>query len=394
MILKVKPGRLQSTIALPGSKSYANRILILAALKETPFLINRLPDSDDVTFLVKALGVVGLSIVRTENTLTIQNSFPQCETEGKTIEVGEGGTTARFLASLLLRGSKSYCLVLGDKLKTRPWEEFIHLVEQHGGKAKLNDNKLTVQGPLTLPDRVEVDCSRTTQFASGLQLAFSLSGKVIVPSKLNTSQSYWKMTEELVHLARKQNSYDVPLDWSSASYPLAFGALTQNITFPGLSFDPFQADAKFMEILKAFEAIEIGPHGLMVKPCQKNASIHVDVSDCLDLVPALAFLLAHRKGEHKLKGVANLIHKESDRLLEVTRLLSRFKRKTSVSDNVLTIHGSEEILTEAIELDLPDDHRMVMTGVLFLLKHAGGSVSPAQAVNKSYPGFFNILNPS
>jgi 5-enolpyruvylshikimate-3-phosphate synthase len=42
-------------------------------------------------------------------------------------------------------------------------------------------------------------------------------------------------------------------------------------------------------------------------------------------------------------------------------------------------------------LELPDDHRMIMSAALFLRFHQGGSVSPAEAVEKSYPEFFSLI---
>jgi 5-enolpyruvylshikimate-3-phosphate synthase len=49
-------------------------------------------------------------------------------------------------------------------------------------------------------------------------------------------------------------------------------------------------------------------------------------------------------------------------------------------------------MASLVDLDLPDDHRMVMTGTLFLLYHNGGTIRPAEAVNKSYPSFFEIIS--
>jgi 3-phosphoshikimate 1-carboxyvinyltransferase len=389
--LKVKKGKLPSTINIPSSKSYANRMLILASLKERPFQLNNLPAASDVTHLIHSLEKVGLLIQRSGNSLTILNSFPACERElQEEISVGEGGTTARFLAAMLLKGSRPYTLLLGPRLSQRPWEEFIDFVNRHGGKARLENRRLCLQGPLKLPKVVKVDCSRTTQFASAIMMSFSSTTEVI-PLNMNSSHSYWNLTLQNILDMQKGEVYSVPLDWSSASYPLAFAALSESIDFPELKFDPFQSDAKFCNILKSFSAIETYKEGLRVSAIKEQRSLEVDVSDCLDLVPALSFFLAHIEGRHVLKGVSNLVHKESDRLAEVMKLLGEFKRTTNVDGDALIIKGNKYILTTPMDLILPDDHRMVMTASMFLRLHAGGSLSPVEAVNKSYPGFFDLF---
>jgi 3-phosphoshikimate 1-carboxyvinyltransferase len=391
--LKVKAGLLPSIIHLPASKSYANRALILAALKAEPITLKNLPKASDVTFLVSALKRIGLTLVQDHHQIIIQNSFPACELkDGCTIEIGEGGTTARFLASLLLLGSKPYTLILGNRLKDRPWKEFIKLVDQLGGKAELLDNKLTLQGPLKLSAQIEIDCTETTQFASGFQLALAYTDTVVVPLNLASSKSYWEMTKTMIESLNKSSEFTIPMDWSSASYPLAFGALKQNIYFPGLKNDPYQADAKFLSILKQVNVIQETPEGIRVKPCTTKKDFKLEVSDCLDLVPALAFFLSHIEGTHLITGIKNLVYKESDRLQEIIKLLEEFGLKASTDGSVLQIEGSSSLRGVSVDLKLPDDHRMVMTGALFLRYHQGGSITPASAVEKSYPDFFSLLS--
>jgi 3-phosphoshikimate 1-carboxyvinyltransferase len=392
--LKISKGNLPSEVFLPSSKSYANRMLILASLRSEEILLRGLPESTDVTFLVSALKKIGIGFEWQKNLLKVSDSFPRCESDGCEIDVGEGGTTARFLAGLLLLGKKPYTLILGDRLKERPWQEFIDFVTQHGGWADLRGNRLALQGPLNLPNVVEIDCARTTQFASAIQLAFSHKGIKVIPIKMESSQSYWEMTEDLIKTMQSGQNFNVPLDWSSASYPLAFGALNYPIFFPGLKFDSFQADAKFFHILKQFSAIEELQDGLRVLPVLHHQSVKVNVDDCLDLVPALAFFLAHIKGKHELVGIRNLVFKESDRLKEVKRLLDCFGRFNETVGDSLIIEGSPELMNQSVNLVLPDDHRMVMTGALFLLHHSGGVIGPAEAVKKSYPNFFDLFKPS
>lgn len=387
--LKFKHGSLKNIIHLPRSKSYGNRALILASVLKQAFTLKAIPESTDVTFLINALKSIGLIIHQNDDDLVVENSFPECEGAGATIEIGEGGTTARFLACLLLRGKAPYTLVLGRRLKDRPWDEFLTLVKKLGGTASLEGDKLSLQGPFEIPESLEVDCEKTTQFASGFQLAWAFTDKQIIPVNLNTSQSYWAMTQDMILKFQLTSSFEIPRDWSSASYPLAYGALHQTIKFPGLMYDSFQSDSKFLDLLKQFEAFENDE----VSVLKKSKEIEFQVHDCLDLVPTLGYFLSHIPGTHKLHGIGNLIHKESDRLNDLIKLLGQFDRKAWNEGDTLFIQGSETLMSRPVSLQLADDHRMVMVGALFLIHHQGGTLSPVEAVNKSYPGYFGIFSP-
>ena len=124
---------------------------------------------------------------------------------------------------------------------------------------------------------------------------------------------------------------------------------------------------------------------------KKHHPVKFDVSDCLDLVPTLGYFLSHIEGIHRLIGISNLVHKESDRLTEVIKLLSHFNRKAWSEGGVLYIEGKRDIETNCPTLSMPNDHRMVMTAALFLRHHSGGEVGPKEAVLKSYPDFFELF---
>lgn len=393
MILNIKKGLIPQVVHLPTSKSYANRALILGALKKSPTQFSRLPQATDVTHLLKALEVVGLKFDYQSEGVTFLNSFPACENEETqccVVPVGEGGTTARFLACMLLLGKRSYVLKLGKRLKERPWGEFIDLVTRFGGKCHLEDDELFIQGPVKFPKSLSVDCSRTTQYATGLALSFHEDVNVI-PEELQTSQSYWEMTLKLIKDFSSSHHYQTPIDWSSASYPLAFGALTQETFFPGLKADPFQADSKFYDLLNSLGLLEQKEDGVLITPKKVSQDIKLDVSDCLDLVPTLVFFLSYVKGRHELIGIENLVYKESDRLSESMRILDAFGVENALLGNKLMISGKHEKYPRSVSLELPDDHRMVMSASLFMRYNEGGSVSPLEAVDKSYPNFFELF---
>jgi len=398
MSLRVDPGPIAKKIRIPGSKSYANRYLVLAARYGAGAVVENLPHADDVTLLVQALQAVGIKLKPTKAGWEFLNSFPECESsEGPLdINVGEGGTTGRFLLALLSTGKRTYRLHLAGRLSERPWSELIEALKSASVKVKLQDNIIEVQGPA---DRTRlpktVSAARSTQFLSALQLAFYHDNVLFDGSQITASLPYWKMTVASYEQLEFNSIMTVPLDWSSAAYPICYAAVTgEVITLPGLRPDLHQADSALYELLKQRGAIRstgglIRQAGLEVRGLSDKRPIKMDLRHCPDLTPALAFLCAHLEGESVLEGLEALVHKESDRLLAIRDLLQSVGVKVTATASSLIIKGGLSL--GPWKLVTPPDHRLVMTAALFLRAHQGGTLEHPECVQKSFPGFFSAM---
>ena len=94
---------INADLILPPSKSISNRALIIQALCQSkPKLLN-LSQSSDTQSLVQAL-----------------------QTTSKTIDVGDAGTSMRFITAYLSQQEGSYILTGSERMKERP---IGHLVE-------------------------------------------------------------------------------------------------------------------------------------------------------------------------------------------------------------------------------------------------------------------------
>ena len=107
--IDVIPSSFCKTLHVPTSKSYANRLLILAALEAKGAIIENLPESTDVISMLEAFKHIGITVQRQDNEqYFIKGPFPIIEdTVGKKpiyLETGDGGTTNRFLIPLFARG--------------------------------------------------------------------------------------------------------------------------------------------------------------------------------------------------------------------------------------------------------------------------------------------------
>ena len=395
--------KLITPIHCPTSKSYANRALIIASLKLENIKINDIPDSQDVHDLLGILESLKIEILKTRGGVQINNSFPECEQNSLKPVIlpgSEGGTTIRFIAPLLALGKNEYHLPLLGRMATRPMGELLLIIKSMGASIWIEDAVLKIKGPITLPKELSVDCSKTTQFATAL---FNLKAKYNINIKYNNveaSKKYLEMTEFLIKHFSHTNHFTVPADFSGLGYLLAYGILKQDLVISNVfKTDLLQADSELINILKRIGGkIKFGSNGLSVlKAESKLAGFEVDGSECIDLVPTLMFIASFCHSETRLTNIKYLTHKESDRLLEMMKILDVFKVDYNYDETkdvftIIPFEGSKESNLKPIKVVTANDHRMVMVSALYLKTLKGGSVAPMGAVNKSFPTFFKLFN--
>lgn len=396
----VTPKEFSKNVVVPSSKSYANRAIILASLcKESVEIIN-LPLSHDVTNLIAALRVVGLKILDIENGIQILNSFPECETDtDETIEIfpGDGGTTTRFLIPFLALGKKNYKIEPEGRMRERPIADLLENLVDIGAIVSQCDSWLTISGPISSPQRmITADASKTTQHATALALSLSSQNVEVLPKDMNYSVSYWEMTKSLIRdFQHGTRRFVVPVDFSSMSYILALGADLGSVSISNCtSVDQYQSDSVFLDILKEMGCeISISNEGLSLFRNKELSPVDVDCANCPDLVPTLAFMCSRAEGKSVLKNLDVLKYKESDRLLEVQKLLDLYNIENSYcdKDDCLTIFGKVERCKDLKSIYPPDDHRIVMVSYLFLRANGGGELSSIESVSKSFGNFFEII---
>lgn len=403
-LYKVEPGSIRLEIDLPASKSHANRALIIGAIRGGGFKVNFLSDSTDVLTLIACLEKIGLKILRVGNSLSFMNSFPQCEQGDPDavidLKTGDGGTTNRFLLALLSRGKKTYRLFPSEKMSERPMDDLLSPLKKLNVQLKTNVDGawIEVKGPADMfqTSKLEVDCSMSTQFASAMMLAFSNLPLQIQCVNVKASETYIEMTKYILRESLNKNFFDVPVDFSSLSYPLALALINGEVLIKNCrAIDPYQADAQLIDIAKKAGAeIEWTPRGLRATSEKRLKPLHVDGSNFPDLIPALIFLAAHIDGESVLTNLSVLRHKESDRLDELMKMLTLLSIPFQFDESrvEIKVRGSSSQKYSPVTIVPARDHRMVMTAFMFLKAGAGGLLGETDCVNKSFPKFFEMMN--
>ena len=293
---------------------------------------------------------------------------------------------------------------------------FDEILPQLGVKVKSNEGRLplVIQGPLQ-PTDIEVDGSLSSQFLTGLLMAYAAADAKGVSIKVNNlkSKPYIDLTLDVMkqfdfklpenknyeefHFGNTTHSsklttyqYTVEGDWSGGAFLLVAGAIGGPITVRGLDLTSAQADRTIVDALMSANAgIAMDAKGIQLVPAAMNA-FEFDATDCPDLFPPLVALAAYCKGNTNIKGVSRLTHKESNRALTLQEEFGKMGLKIELNDDVMIIHGGNGV--KGAKVHSRHDHRIAMACAVAALKADGETViEEAGAVKKSYPDFYNDL---
>jgi 3-phosphoshikimate 1-carboxyvinyltransferase len=145
-----------------------------------------------------------------------------------------------------------------------------------------------------------------------------------------------------------------------------------------------------MDALKLANAgFAIEAKGIKIRPAQMKA-FDFNATDCPDLFPPLVALAAYCVGETKIKGVNRLTHKESNRAVSLQEEFGKMGVKIDVKNDDMIIQGGKKM--HGARVHSHHDHRIAMACAVAALGADGDTeIEAADAVKKSYPGFFDDL---
>lgn len=374
------------------SKSDAHRALICAALSEKPCQVLCQAESKDITATRKCLDAVA---------------------DGREeMYCGESGSTLRFLLPVMGALGHKASFYPEGRLPERPLSPLYEELAAHGCQMSPQGSvPFTIEGQLT-SGTYHIPGDVSSQYISGLLFALPIltgDSRIVVKGVLQ-SKSYVDMTikalrdfgVEIAETAegylipggqvyRGPETYQVEGDWSNGCFWLAAGALlTKGICVSGLDADSLQGDKQILEILAQFGAVvNIEEEGITVRGGTLKG-IRIDAGQIPDMVPALAVVATAATGTTKIVNAERLRIKESDRLQTVTQVLKNLGADIEELPAGLVIRGTGTL--SGGQVDSYNDHRIaMMAGIASILSTGVVSLIGADAVNKSYPGFWADL---
>ncbi|HOO25543.1 MAG TPA: 3-phosphoshikimate 1-carboxyvinyltransferase [Clostridiales bacterium] len=407
MTVKINPQKMAGTVRAVESKSDAHRVLFCAALSNTESTFQIKNISKDILATIGALKALGADIEHTpEGSVSVKPLWGNVK-ENTYIDCDESGSTLRFILPLAGATAGNFKITAGGRLPYRPINPFIQSLNINGMGFSREKLPLSVMGKLRsgrflLPGHV------SSQFVSGLLFTLPIlegDSEIFLTSELE-SAAYVGMTakrlkdfgirfekEDNIYKISGGQKYTVPEnlaiegDWSNAAFWLAAGALDGSVEVEGLQADSCQSDKVILEVLKSMGANISFEGGVLKVFGGKLTATEFDASQAPDLFPVVATLMAVSQGTSLIKNAARLRLKESDRLSAISQGLKNLGADIEEGGDYLKITGKD--LLKGGEVDGYNDHRIVMALAVLAAKCENGLViNGAQAVEKSYPNFF------
>jgi 3-phosphoshikimate 1-carboxyvinyltransferase len=423
----VYPNTLRGEQVAPASKSSMQRACAAALLhRGTTRILNPGHSNDDLAAIdvIQKLG----AIVKTEdaskekiNSTSIIVHSNGVQPIGDTMNCGESGLGIRMFTPIAALSDQSITVEGIGSLLNRPMHFFDTIFPKLGIEIQSQAGYLPIQikGPLK-PANIEVDGSLSSQFLTGLLMAFAatentnavievqgLKSKPYIDLTLSVLNTFgWKVQHQdykrfefLAHPPLADHiDYTVEGDWSGAAFLLVAGAIAGPIVVKGVQLNSTQADKAVIQALKdAGASIDINENAIQIGPAKDKAGVvgslkafEFDATHCPDLFPPLVALAAVCNGVTILHGVSRLAHKESDRGLTLQKEFAKLGIRIELNQDRMMVYGGTGI--KGAEVFSQHDHRIAMAcGVAALCADGPITITDAEAVNKSYTDFFKHL---
>ena len=372
MKVVIQPGKLNGTAAVPPSKSYAHRMLIGAVLAEGECQVEGISDSEDM-----------LATRDCMQALRGSGIFP-CR---------ESGSTLRFFIPLALSVRGEGIFTGTPRLIERGIGIYEELFARCGISVEKTPDQIRVQGQLKAGEyQIRGDVS--SQFVTGMLFALSVLDKdstltVLPPVEsrpyiditIDVMKKFGVTAEEkepntfVIRGGQKYQAgkYVVEGDWSNGAFLYAFNEVGSKLEINGLNPESMQGDKKCLEYFRILQGM---------KPDV------IDLSNTPDLGPVLFATAAALHGG-RFTGIRRLRIKESDRVGAMVQELEKFGVICRISENEMEIISSG-LQKPAEPLDGHNDHRIVMA-LSILASLTGATILGAEAVAKSWPDYFHVL---
>ncbi|KAH6577067.1 hypothetical protein BASA62_001065 [Batrachochytrium salamandrivorans] len=441
--------KIQVQLAVPGSKSISNRALVMAALGNGDCRLRGLLHSDDVQVMLDALHkLVGITYTWEDNgnTLLVTGGGGKLRSPQSEIYLGNAGTASRFLTTVctLIRSTSvadtAAVLTGNDRMKQRPIGPLVKSLSSNGCDIQYLGTHgclpISIKPcPSGLPGgTIHLSASVSSQYVSSILISapyasspvtLDLDGDTVV------SQPYIDMTIAMmasfgivVTRVPGTNKYNIPqgiynnppeylveADASSATYPLAFAAITgSTVTVTNMGSNSLQGDSKFaVSVLKEMGcSVEQTPITTTVKGPDRLIPLpSIDMESMTDAFMTAAVLaaVAQSSGNNdgnttRITGIANQRVKECDRIAAMIQQLRFFGVTASELPDGIEVHGIDRSLLKHSDPQSGvycfDDHRIAMSFSILACavdpSHGGGvMVTEKKCVEKTWPAWWDVL---
>ena len=424
-----RPSRpLAGTVRVPGDKSVSHRALMLGALAVGETRIAGLLEGEDVLRTAAAMRLLGAEIV--------------CEAPGRwrvagrgvgglvepadVLDMGNSGTAARLLAGVLA-SHPLFAVMTGDaSLRRRPMRRVMEPLVQCGARFTAREGgrlPLAVEGAReAMPIEYRLPVASAQVKSAVLLAGLNAPGETRVEEPQATRDHSERMLRHFgAHVVVEAHGAGrvitlrgqpelrgadvaVPGDPSSAAFPLAAALIVpgSRVRIEGVGLNPLRTGllATLREMgadLRVENEREEGgePVGDLVAAYGILRGVDVPperAPSMIDDYPVLAAVAASAEGLTRMRGLAELRVKESDRLAATAALLAANGVRVEVEGDDLLVHGTGRPPRGGGFVETHMDHRLAMSALVLGQATADPvTVDDAAFVDTSFPGFADLM---
>ena len=414
---KISPYKYHGSISSCGSKSHAQRILILALISRSSLFIKNFIIEEigtDVQHVLKVCEQLGFTYKQEPDGIQFIAPNSLLIHPESNFNIGESGFALRTLSTVLSALTDSYVIEGEKTILNRDHKGLIESLKNIGFEVNADNNKLPlkISKSESFPSIIEIDGSEGSQFISGI-LIRSLTSQIDTEIRIKnmTSRPYIDLTIKTIEQFNgkvnraNDSTYLIPGgqflkienmilegDWSNMAFHMVGAALNGEIVISGLSTLSTQADKIILDVLKKFGAkVEIEKSTkIKVSSALKNP-FQMDLTNAPDLFPVLAVLACGANGVSKLQGTNRLVNKESNRLHSICNMLDVFKVNYQSIANELHINGRGRV--NGGNVKTYDDHRIAMAAICAgTIADNAIIIDNEECINKSYKNYFKQMD--
>jgi 3-phosphoshikimate 1-carboxyvinyltransferase len=414
----------EGIVALPGSKSISNRVLLLSALASGATRLKGLLDADDTQVMRAALKTLGIKIDETDGDCVVQGCSGRLPNQQADLFMGNAGTAIRPLTAALAILGGDYRLHGVPRMHERPIGDLVDGLRMVGAQVAYEQQEgyppLKISpGQIRTNELIKVRGDVSSQFLTALLMSLPLVAKneisIEVIGEL-ISKPYIDITLKLMKRfgvdvrndnwqrfyipANQGQPYSSPGtlyvegDASSASYFLAAGAIANGpVRVTGVGRNSIQGDVAFADALNQMGAnVMAGDDWIEVRgvdtPSGKLQGIELNCLAIPDAAMTLAVAALFAEGSTKLTGIASWKVKETDRIAAMAKEIRKVGGMVDAGHDYIQITPPKKWQSPPEGIDTYDDHRMAMCFSLAALGPLRIRINDPACVAKTFPEYF------
>ncbi len=419
MDIKIFPSKFKGVVYIPSSKSYSHRAIISASLCNGVSIIKNISLSEDIEATINCMKQIGVKFYKNNNNLYIKGPIKTNKNIIK-LDCKESASTLRFLIPITIALEINTIFTGSINLIKRTIQPYIKSFKQHDIHFKpINDRSFQFIGKFKQDKNIEIDCSKSSQFLTGLLFSVTISKikKIIVKNQL-VSIPYFNITKDLflkfgVEIINKNNKYFrikkrkcvfkknnvfIEGDFSSACFIICLAMKYNKITIKNLNNNSIQGDKIILNILNILGYIyKFKQDYLQIKKYKKISYKHIifDGKNYPDIIPILSVLFSVSPVEKlTIKNISRLRGKESDRISSTKKMLINFGYECHTNNNSIEILKNKNNIKnkKMIIINSFNDHRIIMSAtILSYLTGIPCIIKNYEHFKKSYPLFFKHI---